>query len=117
MFLETFDIQEGIGGVKLSGSLDVSGAAKIESALYEAARSAPYLVVDLADVSFLSSQGVRILVAAAKSLAGRKGKLILCSPTPSVEKVLKTIGATEIIPIAGSRQQAATLAASFRSDR
>jgi len=114
MFLEKFDIQDDVAGVKLSGSLDVSGAAKIENALHEASRAAPYLVVDLADVTFLSSQGVRILVAAAKSLAGRKGKLILCSPTPAVEKVLKTIGATEIIPIAGSRQQATTLAASFR---
>lgn len=117
MLLETFHIQDGITGVKLSGSLDVSGAAKIEAALHEACRSAPFMVVDLAEVSFLSSQGVRILVAAAKSLAGRKGKLILCSPTPSVEKVLKTIGATEIIPIAGSRHQAATLAASFQEAR
>ena len=117
MDFERFDVQQGIAGIKLSGSLDVSGAASVESAVHDAGRSAPYLIVDLAEVSFLSSQGVRILVATAKSLAGRKGKLILCSPIPSVEKVLKTIGATEIIPIAGSRQQAASLAASFQSGK
>lgn len=85
--------------VKLDGSLDISGATRIETELRGTVRQDRDVVVDLAGVTFISSQGVRVLVATAKT-ANLKGlKLVLVGPNPSVGKVLSFMSIDTIIPI------------------
>jgi len=57
------------------------------------------LIIDLTDVSFMSSVGMRTIVVTAKSLREKGGKLVLASPQAEVEKALKTTGVDTIISI------------------
>ena len=64
------------------------------------------VLVDLQKVSFLGSMGLRALVAPARAIKGRGGKMVLFGPNEAVEKVLKSSGIDTIIPVPHELQSA-----------
>jgi anti-sigma B factor antagonist len=87
----------------LTGKLDVAGmaGADIKFTGYTAARRKPTLI-DLSQVEFIASLGVGMLISCAKALQMHGAKMVLLSPSDPVEKVLKTLGIDQVIPIAYS---------------
>ena len=63
--------------VNLSGSLDANGADIIDLQMREVARCGTDIAVDLSEVTFISSQGVRILMMTAKAANVMNKKLVL----------------------------------------
>ena len=57
------------------------------------------ITVDLADVHFVDSSGIAVLVAAAKRLRDRDDELIVQSPPPIVRKVLEMTGVTKLLTV------------------
>ena len=64
------------------------------------------VLVDLQQVSFLGSMGLRALVAPARAIKSRGGKIVLFGPNEMVEKVLKTSGMDTLAPIHHELQSA-----------
>ena len=58
--LET-SVRDGVLLAAISGEIDVSNAAALEERLADAAQGRPALVIDLTQVTFLDSAGVRLL--------------------------------------------------------
>ena len=87
--------------VALTGRLDTVGVDQIEIK-FNAAVVAPghHALVDLSQVSFMSSMGMRMLITAARSLQGRHRKLVLFSAQPLVAELLDTTAIDQIIPVA-----------------
>ena len=81
------------------GRWDVAGAAVIDVRLSALAGSGRSLIIDLAQVNFLSSMGIRSIVVSAKALTLRGAKLVLMSPDQNVELVLTSTGIDTLIPI------------------
>ncbi len=65
-----------------------------------------HLVGDLSQLDYISSAGLRVLLLAAKKLAGRGGRMGLCSPQEHVKEVFDITGVSDIIPITGSKEEA-----------
>ncbi|HEX4643085.1 MAG TPA: STAS domain-containing protein [Candidatus Acidoferrales bacterium] len=106
MPISTEELEGGITRVILDGRLDIEGAAAIDMRMNVIAGTKKLVIVDLAQVSFLGSMGLRALVAPARAIKGRGGKMVIFSPTETVEKVLKTSGVDTIIPIHHQLQSA-----------
>lgn len=86
--------------ITLSGRLDMHGTQAIEQQFaFAATTRAEKIIVDLADVGFIASIGIRMLMTSAKAQANRGGKLVLTSPQPLVRKVLETAGIDQLIPL------------------
>ncbi|MBI4190227.1 MAG: STAS domain-containing protein [Betaproteobacteria bacterium] len=85
--------------VRLVGRMDYAGATEIDARFMELAGREKFLLVDLSQVNFLASMGIRTLIMAAKALKERGGKMILFSPEMMVAKVLKTSGTDTLIPV------------------
>jgi len=100
MELEYSELDDGIYLIKLSGKLDIVGTGVIETkfAGYSAGEK-PRVLVDLSNVDFLASIGIRLLNLTAKSIASRGGRMVLLNPTPDVRSVLEITGIPAIIPI------------------
>src|SRR5580698_6856720 len=81
------------------GRWDVIGAAAIDLRLSALAGSGRSLIIDLAQVSFLSSMGIRSIVMSAKAVTLRRAKLVLLSPDSNVEMVLTSTGIDTLVPI------------------
>jgi anti-anti-sigma factor len=100
MQMQYSEQDNGIGLIKLAGKLDIIGAGEIEIkfAGYCSGDKAR-MAVDLSDVDFLASIGIRLLVLTAKSIAARGGRMVLVNPIPSVKSVLEITGIPAIIPL------------------
>jgi anti-anti-sigma factor len=57
------------------------------------------VVVDLSQVGFLASIGIRTLMMAAKANRSKGGRLVLLNPGEMVRKVLTTCGADSVLTI------------------
>ena len=93
--------------IVLAGRLDTAGVDKIETrfgaAIVPAGKNT---VVDLTDVTFLASMGIRMLIATTRSLSRKGGKLAMYGATPGVKEVIETAALTDIIPLAGDENEA-----------
>lgn len=93
------ELDGGVTKVVISGRIDVAGSQALEMPLSVVAGSRRAVVIDLSGVEFMASLGLRGLVISAKSILGKKGKVVLLSPTPSVEETITVTGVNELIPI------------------
>src|ERR1700722_137180 len=99
MDMQVREAEDGITRVELKGRFDIAGAQEVDLRFSAIAGSAKALVVDMAQVSFLASMGVRTLMLSAKTMIRRKAIMAVCAADQNVEKVLRSTGFDEIIDL------------------
>lgn len=95
--------------VALKGRLDTLGVDRIETKLTAALASGGHAIIDLSEVTFLASLGMRMLITIAKMLDRRGQRLILVAPRALVDQALKHSSIDEIIPVATNHADARAL--------
>ena len=86
--------------VRVIGELDLSTAPRLREMLVELACNGTIdVTVDLAEMCFIDSTGVSVLVSGLKRLRETGGDLALQSPRASVMKVLDILGLTSVFTI------------------
>jgi anti-sigma B factor antagonist len=101
MELVVHDLESGILGINLSGRMDINGTQKIDLKFTALTATRKALVlVDLSNVTFIASIGLRTLISSAKAQKARGGCMVLYKPSEQVEQVLRATGIDAIIPIA-----------------
>jgi anti-sigma B factor antagonist len=93
------ELDNGIRLIKLTGRLDSSGFGKIEP-IFTAHCSGDGLrvLVDLSELKFIGSAGIRMLAANARSLSVHGGRIALLTPSEEVKNVLEIAGIPDLIP-------------------
>jgi anti-anti-sigma factor len=99
MTISTESMDGDITRVILDGRLDIQGAQAIDLKMNVVGGSAKFLLIDLSNVSFLGSMGLRSILVPAQAVRRRGGKVALFGPAPMVEEVLNASNIGEIIPI------------------
>src|SRR5215831_13698326 len=84
----------------LRGRLDTAGVGEVELGFtaHTVPRAKPVLL-DMSEVTFLASLGLRMLLTVARALDRRGVKMVLLSPQPAVRKVLSLSGFDQLIPV------------------
>jgi anti-sigma B factor antagonist len=91
----------------LSGKLDATTAKTFEDRILGVINSGTQrLVVDLSQLDYVSSSGLRVFILAAKRLQTVGGKIVLCSMKDQVRQVFDLAGFSSILSIYGSRDEA-----------
>jgi serine/threonine-protein kinase RsbW len=107
------------GAVKiftLEGRLDaIRTTAALEPVNAAVKDGAQYVLIDMADVTFMSSSGLRALLLVRKALISHGGELRLCALQPQVAEVFVLTGFTQVFSIHVSRDD--SLAAFGRGSR
>lgn len=95
--------QEKAGDVviaKLAGRLDSSSAPSAEEQLTRLLGGAsPRLVVDLSQLDYISSAGLRVLLLVARKVQQAHGKLVMFGLSPGVREVFSISGFDTIFVI------------------
>ena len=99
MTFSTESMDGDITRILLDGRLDIQGAAAIDLKMNVVAGSSKFLLIDLRNVTFLGSMGLRSILVPAQAVRRRGGKVALFGPVPLVEEVLKTSNIESIIPV------------------
>lgn len=84
------------------GEVDISNVAELHAGLVAAFAACPAVVVDLADVAFMASAGVRALVDAGT----RPGHRMAIVVGPGVATILRIYGMARIVPCVEDRAAA-----------
>lgn len=84
--------------VKISGRLDAVTAPEADRIICGQAEMADSLTLDLKELEYISSAGLRILLSAQKKMQ-KKGKMKLVNVNENVMKVLEMTGFADILEI------------------
>jgi anti-sigma B factor antagonist len=96
--VETRD-RDGVVVVQVAGTVDAVTAPRLSQVLQaEVAAGRPRLVVDLGGTSYVSSAGLRAILAAVKAARVAGGNLALAAAQPQVREVFELAGLTDIVP-------------------
>jgi anti-sigma B factor antagonist len=91
----------------LSGKLDATTAKTLEEKILGVINSgAQRLVLDLSQLEYVSSSGLRVFLLAAKRLQGINGKIVFCGRQDHIRQVFDLAGFSSILSIYGSRDEA-----------
>lgn len=85
--------------LQVSGRLDHSTVAEVDQKLTATVAASQAVVVDLADLSYISSVGLRILLQAAKQAQAAKRPFALAGLQPPVKEVFRISGLDTILTI------------------
>jgi anti-anti-sigma factor len=98
--------------VRLVGQLDTLTAKPFESHLAaHIGQGQKRIIVDLAEVNYVSSYGLRVFLLTAKQLRSDRRAFTLCRLTPDVKKIFKISGFDKILTISETLEDAVALAA------
>jgi anti-anti-sigma factor len=101
------DLDNGALCVVLQGRLDTVGVDRIDVHLNTAVAASPRdVALDLSNVSFLASMGVRLIITLARSQKSRGQRLVLFGAQPGVRATLDMVALDKIIPLLPDRAQA-----------
>ena len=93
--------------VALEGKLDTNASADFEAELNARVDAgASRILVDLGRVDFITSSGLRVLLATAKRLRISGGELFVCSLNKTVREVFDISGIGSLLRVYDSADQA-----------
>jgi len=91
----------------INGRIDTATAPELEQNINkEIEQGHRKVLLNFAGVSYISSGGLRVLLATAKKLKSPEDKFALCGLSPEVHKILKLAGFTSIFSIYTSEGEA-----------
>ena len=94
--------------IYLTGRLDVHLSADTEKAINELIKSESNsnFVLNLKDVEYMSSSGLRIFVSTMRILKEGKRKLALCNMNTAVKKIFEVVELTDMFDIFDTEDEA-----------
>ena len=107
MDLQVEEMSGSLSCVRLAGRLDAAGADQV-GLRFTAAGSAPgrHILIDLSQVSFVASMGIRLLIATARAARARGSMFVMFGAQELVHTVLVDAAIDQIIPLFATEAEA-----------
>ncbi len=84
--------------IAVAGRLDTTTAPELENTVKKLTDSVTVLLLDLEEMEYISSAGLRVLLSAQKQMNG-KGKMIVKNVSAEVMEIFEITGFTDILTI------------------
>jgi len=91
------DVRASVAVVTASGRIDSESAPSLDAELTKVAAAKNKIVLDLKDVEYLSSAGLRAMVKALQTAQKSGGGVKLASVSEPVETILRTVGMMDML--------------------
>lgn len=100
---------DGIVTVAMVPRFDAYTAKEVETFLQgEVSSGTEQIICDFSHTDYISSAGLRVLLAVAKALKKKGGSIALCALKPPVREVFEIAGFTSLFPIYSDEKEART---------
>jgi anti-anti-sigma factor len=99
MELDMQDAGNDVTKIVLRGRLDTVGVGRIETPFSAATIRGRHAVVDLSNVTFVASMGIRLFVMTGRNALQRGKKLILFGAQPPVQEVFEHAALAQLVAI------------------
>lgn len=91
--------EAGVVTLKLEGRLDTTTAPELEAVLLTELDQTEELVMDFEDLAYLSSAGLRVLLAGQKKVNKSKKTMTICNANDTIMEVFEMTGFADILTI------------------
>ena len=91
-------VNENVLTVALSGRLDTTTAPQLESELKASMEGVQTLVLDFAELTYLSSAGLRVLLAAQK-IMNKQGSMRVKNVYETIQEIFEVTGFCDILTV------------------
>jgi anti-sigma B factor antagonist len=93
--------RDGRAVVVIRGELDLATAPDLEAAIKSRLDDGQDVVVDLRELEFMDSTGLRVLVAAHGRVEGTEQRFLIVRPLPgaSIERILAVAGVERVLDL------------------
>ncbi len=96
----TTNTTEAVTVIKIEGSLDTQTSTEAQQELDRiVADGARKLLIDFAELAYISSAGLRVLLATAKKLSADQGEMRMCNMNDVVNEVFEVSGFSTIFKV------------------
>lgn len=93
--------------VVLPGQINSANAVTVESEILRLVESGEKnLMLDFAELDYISSAGLRVVLVVAKRLGAEGGRLVLCGMQPHVKEVFDISGFLSLLTVEPTRAEA-----------
>lgn len=83
----------------IEGRLDTTTAPQLETRVKESAKTCKTIILDLKDVTYISSAGLRVVLLTHKIMTGAGGKMSVRSPSEFCRQVFQATGMEGVLSI------------------
>ncbi len=97
--------QDGITIIDISGRLDASNSKEAENIILAAEGEESKVILNLENLEYISSAGLRVLLLSAKKARSGHGKICIVSLTENVKDVFEISGFSAIFEIADNLEE------------
>jgi anti-anti-sigma factor len=98
---------DGIAFVYMAGRLTSATSGQVYDELVRVAQSATKkVIINVRDLEFIASAGLRSILVAAKLLKVSNGEIRICEANETVKKILETSGFDSLIRLCGDENEA-----------
>ncbi len=99
--------KDGVVVISLEGRMDVYKSLEVENEVNKYIDSGEkFIVFDLENVKYMSSSGIRVLIATLRRLKEMGGTVKLANLNPSVKKIFKLVELEDLFETYGSVDEA-----------
>ena len=84
--------------IALAGRLDKTTAQVLEKGLKESLDGVTALTIDLAELEYISSAGLRVLLSAQKTMNGQ-GSMVIRNASEAVKEIFEVTGFSDILTV------------------
>jgi len=81
----------------IEGRVDTTTAPELQNSILAAFQKGNHLVVDFAEVAYISSAGLRSLLIGQKTAASKGGTMVLTNVSDAVMEIFDTTGFSDIL--------------------
>ena len=85
--------------IALKGRLDTTTAPELEDEIAKYTLDGKQLTLDITKLDYMSSAGLRVLLATYKTLTKKNGQMVILNPCETIMEVFKATGFTDIFTI------------------
>jgi anti-sigma B factor antagonist len=101
------EVVDGVTVHRVTGRVDVSTSRNFESAIRASIGGhSPRIILDMRELTFIASTGLRLVAMAARQAAAAQGGLAIFGLRPAVNEVFEISGLQKVILIASDETEA-----------
>jgi anti-anti-sigma factor len=95
----------GIVSFIFQGRLDAVTSEGVESDIIQSINEGGRYIYNLASLEYISSAGLRVLLATSKEIQHKQGRFVMCGPSPDVRHILEISGFASIFHLADTLEE------------
>jgi anti-sigma B factor antagonist len=85
--------------IAVHGEIDMSNAEELQADMVRGVDDSgcAHLLVDLSELTFLGSDGIRVFIKVHRHIHTRGGRMEMANPTPVIRSILKITGVDQLL--------------------